>query len=94
MSLAASQARLIMITRYRSDLEYGMNMIMQEREDVAYKAQQCSEDPDAVAYFHDQDKQLELEMSQLDTQLKLQNSEYESVKKMVDDGAKRAGQYA
>lgn len=94
MSLAASQARLIMITRYKSDLEYGIQMVMQEREGIAYKAQQCSEDPDAVAYFHDQDKQLEMEMGQLETQYKLQSSEYESVKKMVDDGAKRAGSYA
>lgn len=94
MSLAASQARLIMVTRYISDLEYGRQMIVQEQSELAYKAQQCSEDPDAVAFFHYQSKQLETELATLDTQYKIQTAELESVKKMVDDGAKRAGTYA
>lgn len=93
MSLAASQARLIMLTRYKSDMEYEMGMITQEQEELVFKSQQCSEDPDAVAFFHYQSRDLELQLKNMDTQMKVITQDCESTQKMVDDGAKRAGSY-
>jgi septal ring factor EnvC (AmiA/AmiB activator) len=90
MSLAATQARLIMQTRYISDLEYGKNMISQEQQELAYKAQECSDDPQAVDYYHTQSKDLEAQMATIETQYKMGSTELESLKKMIDDGVKRS----
>ena len=95
MSLAASQCRLIMLTRYKSDLEYGMQMISQKRTVLAYQAQESAEKhPELAAKFHTMDKQLEAKMRTLDTQYKVVSQESTSVQKMVDDHAKKDFKYA
>ena len=43
MGLADTQARKIMLTTYKSDLEFGMNMIAQKRTTLAYQAQAAAE---------------------------------------------------
>ncbi len=89
MGLADSQARLIMITRYKSDLEFGMQMIAQERTVLAYEAQAASEDyPELAAELHLLDKKLDTELKTLETQYKAVTTEYESVKKIIDDRIK------
>ena len=43
MGIAASQARLMMVSRYQSDLEFAMQMISQKRTVLAYQAQSAAE---------------------------------------------------
>lgn len=90
MGLADSQARLVMITRYKNDLEFGMQMIAQKRTVLAYQAQAAAEDyPELAAQYHLMDKALETELMTLETQYKIVSSEFDSVKKIVDDRAKK-----
>lgn len=95
MSLAGSQARLIMLTRYTSDLEFGMQMIAQKRSTIAYQAQVAAERyPEMGKQFHLMDKKLEAEMKKLETQHKIAAAEYDSVKKMIDNSIKKDFKYA
>ena len=93
MSLAASQARVIMITRYRSDLEFAMQLISQKRTQLAYQAQEAVEQPEMAAQLHLMDKKLEAEIKTLETQHKIVSAEYDSVKKIVDNHAKNDFKY-
>lgn len=95
MSLAASQARLIYLARYASDLQYGVQMIVQQRQQLAAQAQIASQGQNSQAFdmFHYKDKQLEMEGETLKTQLNIAEKDYESVKKHVDNGVKTM-QYA
>jgi len=95
MGLADSQARLLMITRYKNDLEFGMQMIAQKRTVLAYQAHAAAENyPEIASQLHLMDKKLESEMKTLETQHKIVSTEYDSVKKIIDDRAKKDFKYA
>ena len=94
MGLAESQARVLMLTRYKSDLEFAMQMLAQKRTYLAYQAQAAAEHyPELAGQLHVLDKKLESEMKTLETQHKIVSSEYDSVKKIVDDRAKKDFKY-
>ena len=91
MGIAASQARLTMITARQSDLEFQMQGITQQRSLLAMQAAQ-SQDTNSSQSTQIQavDKQLESKMLQLETQQKMVNTEYDSVKKTMDDSITRS----
>ena len=94
MGIAASQARLLMLSSYQSDLEFAMQMISQKRTVLAYQAQQAAESyPELASQYHTLDKQLEAQMQSLQTQQKMVSTEYDSVKKMLDDNISRSMKY-
>lgn len=94
MGIAATQARLMMITSYKSDLEFAMQMIAQKRTVLAYQAQAAAENyPELAAQYHVLDKKLDAEMKTLETQQKMVSTEYDSVKKILDDNITRSMKY-
>jgi ATP-dependent protease ClpP protease subunit len=94
MGIAASQAKLMMIVSYKSDLEFAMQMIAQKRTVLAYQAQDAAQNyPELAAQFHTLDKELESEMQTLGTQEKMVSAEYDSVKKTLDENIKRSMNY-
>ncbi len=94
MGLADSQARLLMLTRYKSDLEFGMQIISQKRTALAFQAQAAGEQyPEMAAQLHVMDKKLETELNTLETQYKIVSTEVGSVKKIVEDHAKKDFKY-
>ena len=95
MGLADSQARLMMLTRYKSDLEFGMMMTAQKRTALAYQSQVASEMyPEIASYLHTLDKKLETELKQLETQHKIVSTEFDSVKTIIKDRAQKDFKYA
>ncbi len=94
MGLADMQAGLMMLTRYKSDLEFGLRMNSQKRTILASVAMQAAENEGLSEQLHYQDKVLELEGKRLEIQHKIVSSEVESVKKIVDDRAKKDFKYA
>lgn len=94
MGIAATQARLMMIVGYKSDLEFGMQMIAQKRMVLAYQAQQAAENyPDLAAQYQVLDKKLELELKVIETQHKMVSTEYDSVKKTLNDNIEKSFKY-
>jgi hypothetical protein len=94
MGIAASQARLLMVSRYQSDLEFSMQMVSQKRTVLAYQAQQAAQDyPEMADQYHTMDKELEAQMATLQTQQKMVSTEYDSVKKILDDNITRQMKY-
>ncbi len=95
MGLADMQAGLLTLTRYKSDLEFGMRMLAQKRTVLAYQAQAASEQyPEIAAQLHLMDKKLETELKNLETQHKIVSTEHDSIKKIIDDRAKKDFKYA
>ncbi|MEI8389455.1 MAG: hypothetical protein WCG23_06175 [bacterium] len=91
MGIAASQARLTMITARQSDLEFQMQSISQQRSVLALQAAQSQDtNSSQSAQLQAVDKQLESKMLQLQTQQKMVNTEYDSVKKTMDDSITRS----
>jgi len=94
MGIAASQARLIMVSTYQSDLEFAMQMLSQKKTVLAYQAQNAAENyPELAAQYHTLDKKLDAEMKTLETQHKMVATEYDSVKKTIDDNVTRSMKY-
>jgi len=94
MGIAASQARLLMISTYKSDLEFSMQMIAQKSTVLAYQAQTAAENyPELAEQYHLLDKKLEAEMRTLETQQKMVSTEYDSVKKVLDENITRSMKY-
>ncbi len=95
MGIAASQARLLMITSYISDTEFAMQQISQKRTVLSYEAQTAAAEnyTDMVAEYQQLDKQLETDLKSLETQHKMVTTEYESVKKTINDNIERSFKY-
>jgi hypothetical protein len=89
MGVASCAARLTMLTAYKLDLEFAVQMISQKRMVLAYNAQGATEDyADLAAEFQLLDKKLDLEQQNLETQSKAVNSEYESTEKALNANVK------
>ncbi len=98
MGLAASHARLQMLTARKSDLELTGQMISQARQYLANMTSQmfnnsANLDPDGkeakqlnqrVQALQAKDKSLELQLNRVDSQQKAVSTEMEAVKKVVD----------
>ncbi len=97
MGLAASQARLMMLTSRKSDLELDLQMINQSRMQLASMSSALfnnainldpgsSDDQrlqNAITALQNQDKRLELESKRVDTQHQAVQTELESVQKVI-----------
>lgn len=97
MGLAASQARLLMLTARKSDIELQLQFVSQARmqlsNGVSYLYSQSanltpgsSDDKklqSQIAQIQEADKRLEMESKRLDTQRTAIQTEYESVQKMI-----------
>jgi len=98
MGLAASQGRFLALTSRKSDLEYQGQLVNQNRMTISYRTEALFNnaalvDPDSTEYtrimnsienYHVQDRVLELELKNLDTQQKEVQTEIDSVKKVID----------
>ena len=94
MGIAATQARLMMITSYKDDVEFAMQMIAQKRTVLAYQAESAAQNyPELAAQYQVIDKELEAEMQTLETQEKMVSTEYESVQKMLTDNITSSMKY-
>lgn len=97
MGLGASQARLLMLTARKSDLELQLQMVQQARMQVANLTsglynRSSNLEPDsaenkklesAVASIQEKDKQLEMQSRRIDTQHQAVQTEIDSVSKII-----------
>lgn len=94
MGIAATQARLMMVVGYKSDLEFAMQMIAQKKMYLCYQAQAAAENyPELAEQYHFLDKQLDMELKTLETQHKMVSAEWESIKKVLDDNIEKSMKY-
>lgn len=93
MGLVAGQARLLMLTARRLDLEFDMQKITQQRTNMAMQAQAFMNDEQATAQVQAMDKNLELKQKEIETQHKAVETEYESAKKIVDKNIEGSFKY-
>ena len=93
MGLVASQARLLMLTAYKSDLEFKMQQISQRRMQLAAAATQAIYNEPAQAQLQSLDKQLEMQLKIYETQQKAVTTEYESVMKIIDKNIQMSFKY-
>ena len=97
MGLAASQARFLSLTARKSDLEFNGQKINQERMRLSYQTSTLFSDiislTDPAEYelkelqiedYHRQDRILEMELKNIDTQQKEVQTEIDAVKKVID----------
>jgi hypothetical protein len=97
MGLGASQARLLMLTARKSDLELHLQFVNQARLQVANLvsglfSRQSNLDPGSpdsqrlnasISAIQERDKSLELESKRLDTQHQAVQTEIDSVQKVI-----------
>lgn len=97
MGLGASQARLLMLTARKSDLELHMQMVNQGRMQIANMVsalfnRQSNLEPDSadskrlqasISSVQERDKMLEMETKRLDTQHQAVQTEIDSVQKVI-----------
>lgn len=97
MGLGASQARLLMLTARKSDLELHLQMVNQGRMQIANMVsalfnRQSNLEPDSadskrlqasISSVQERDKMLELESKRLDTQHQAVQTEIDSVQKVI-----------
>lgn len=97
MGLGASQARLLMLTARKSDLELHLQMVNQGRMQIANMVsalfnRQSNLEPDSadskrlqasISSIQERDKMLELETKRLDTQHQTVQTEIDSVQKVI-----------
>ncbi len=101
MTIAAAQARMLTLTMYKSDLEYRLMNISNQKQALAMQsaayAQAYSEaggtdslenNPYMLAIQY-RDKALECEQKTLETQQKAAAADLESVEKLVDNNVKK-----
>ncbi len=99
MGMAASQARLLMLTARKSDLELQLQFVNQARMQLANMMSQLYQlgaggnlDPNSgqteqlqsqIGMYQQQDKRLEMESKRLDTQHEAVQTEMEAVDKVL-----------
>ena len=101
MTIASAQARLLTLTMYKSDLEYRLMSISNQKQTLAlqsanYAAQYANcggtgsleNDPYMLSIQY-MDKALEAEQKTLETQQKAAAADLESVEKLVDNNVKK-----
>lgn len=93
MGLVAGQARLLMLTAYKSDLEFQMQQICQKRLMLSANAQMAMTNEGLQKQLQQMDKSLELMQKQIETQHKAVETEYDSAKKVVDKNIEMSFKY-
>jgi uncharacterized protein (DUF3084 family) len=98
MGLGASQARLLMLTARKSNLELNLQFINQARMQISNMVsglynQQSNLEPDSanaqrlnaqISSVQQRDKQLEMESKRIDTQHQTVQTEIEAVSKVIN----------
>lgn len=97
MGLGASQARLLMLTARKSDLELRLQFVSQARQQISNMVsglftRQSNLEPDSqdsqrlqatISSIQERDKNFELQSKQLDTQHQAVQTEIDSVQKVI-----------
>lgn len=99
MGLAASQGRFLALTARKSDIEFQGQLVNQERMTLAHQSEALFQaivnltDPNSTEYqaaelqlenYHDQDRVLEINLKNLDSQQQAVQTEIEAVQKVID----------
>ena len=101
MTMAAAQARMLTLTMYKSDLEYRLMSITNQKQALAMQSSayaaayaenggtgSLENDPYMLAIQY-QDKALETEQKTLETQHQAAAADLESIEKLVDNNVKK-----
>ncbi len=101
MTMAAAQARMLTLTLYKSDLEYRLMSISNQKQALALQSSayaaayaeaggsgSLEDDPYMLAIQY-QDQALEAEQKTIETQQKAAAADLESVEKLVDNNIKK-----
>ena len=101
MTIAAAQARMLSLTMYKSDLEYRLMSISNQRQALSLQSSNYAalyaaaggtgsldNDPYMLQVQY-MDKALEAEQKTLETQQKAAASDLESIEKLVDSNIKK-----
>ena len=93
MTIGAINTRLLSLTLYKSNLEFSITSISNQRQQLAYQTMQLSDadwesDP-RIQQLQAMDSYLELQQKNLETQQKAATSELESMQKILDTNVKK-----
>ncbi len=93
MTIGAINTRLLSLTLYKSNLEFSITSISNQRQQIAYQTMQLSDadwesDP-RIQQLQAMDSYLELQQKNLETQQKAATSELESMQKILDTNVKK-----
>ncbi len=101
MATAAAQARLLSLTMYKSDLEFKLMSLMNQRQALTYQSQEyaamyaqagCSsqlQDDVYAIQLQKQEELIESEQTVLETQIKEVNEEKQSIEELVKNNIKK-----
>mgnify|MGYP001625071887 CR=1 FL=1 len=93
MTIGAINTRLLSLTLYKSNLEFSITSISNQRQQIAYQTATLSnvdwENDPRVKQLQAMDSYLELQQKNLETQQKAAASELESMQKILDTNVKK-----
>lgn len=93
MTVGAINTNVLMMTQYKSQLEFSIMTISNKRQQIAYQTMQLSnvdwENDPRVKQLQAMDQWLELQQKNLETQQKSASSQLESYQKILDTNVKK-----
>lgn len=93
MTVGAINTNVLMLTQYKSQLEFSIMTISNKRQQIAYQTMQLSdvdwENDPRVKQLQAMDQWLELQQKNLETQQKTASSQLESYQKILDTNVKK-----
>ena len=93
MTVGAINTNVLMMTQYKSQLEFSIMTISNKRQNIAYQTMQLSnvdwENDPRVKQLQAMDQWLELQQKNLETQQKSATHQLESYQKILDTNLKK-----
>lgn len=93
MTVGAINTNVLMLTQYKSQLEFSIMTISNKRQNIAYQTMQLSnvdwENDPRVKQLQAMDQWLELQQKNLETQQKSATAQLESFQKILDTNLKK-----
>ncbi len=92
MTMCAFNARMLTLKIQKSDLEYKILAINNKRQIIAYQTAALADvdmEDDSMTQLNAIDQVYELEQTNLETQLKIVDAEFESVEKQLTNNIKK-----
>ena len=93
MTIGAINTNVLMMTQYKSQLEFSIMTISNKRQNIAYQTMQLSnvdwENDPRVKQLQAMDQWLELQQKNLETQQKSAAAQLESYQKILDTNVKK-----
>lgn len=93
MTVGAINTNVLMMTQYKSQLEFSIMSISNKRQNIAYQTMQLSnvdwENDPRVKQLQAMDQWLELQQKNLETQQKSATAQLESYQKILDTNVKK-----